>query len=56
MNEMAEGPNGYEVGNLSEGLAWSGARWLTPAGTTPVRLARGCLITLLLFDDGLQEQ
>ena len=33
-----------EAANLAKGLARLGARWLTPAGTTPVRIARGCLL------------
>ena len=43
----AKGPNGRQAANLAEGCARSGARWLTPAGTTLVRLARGCLLPCL---------
>ena len=43
-NGMAEGPKIRGAANLAEGQARSGARWLTPAGTKPVRLARGCLL------------
>ena len=33
-----------EAVTLAKGLAWSGARWLTPVGTTTIRLARECLV------------
>ena len=53
-SEAAKLVKSHEVANLAEGLkaakrlTWpkatkSGVRWLTPAGTTPSRLARGCL-------------
>ena len=44
----AEGPKGCAAANLVEGQARSGALWLTPAGTTPVRLARGGLLPCFL--------
>ena len=36
-------PDHCEAANLAEGQPWSGAQWLTPAGTTPPWLVRGCL-------------
>ena len=44
----AEGPFCCEAAYLAEGQSLSGARWLTPAGTPPLRLARGCLLPCYL--------
>ena len=43
----AKGSKGRGAANLAKGYARSGVGWLTPAGTKPVRLARGCLLPCL---------
>ena len=42
--QIIQKPKSREAAPRAEGLPQLGARWLTPAGTKHVRLARGCLL------------